>query len=383
MSADGRDAGRPIFAAEGFVKRFGETEVLRAAAVRARRGRVTVLLGRNGSGKSTLLRCALGLLPADNGSVIWRGRATLRPRLGRMAREGLFFLPSGPLAVPRTRGAAHMEVLRAAFRRAAGAPMEDPLEVASFVDSRTRQLSGGERRRVELTLALRSMPACLIADEPLVGLAPLHQGAAVRALRELARGGAAVVATGHDVELLRILADEVVWIVAGGTRVLGTPEEAWAHPEFARHYLGHRRHIPAPSLPPAATPRDSAASLHSAPAGFVHRTWAWLRRVRRVWLPLAASVALIWAVIRTMVALVRGLAPLAADGAPAASPFPTGPSVVLVAACVFLAWVDQRRRGDALWLADLGVEPRATLFVRLGTCLGLETLLAWTASGVR
>ncbi|WP_419166318.1 ATP-binding cassette domain-containing protein [Candidatus Palauibacter sp.] len=241
MSETRQEAVRPVFAAEGFVKRLGDAEVLRAAAVRAWPGRVTVLLGRNGSGKSTLVRCGLGLLAADNGSVIWWGDATLRPRLARMAREGLFFLPDRGLAVPRPREETHLETLRAAFPRSEPPANQDPLDVAPFAGARIWQLSGGERRRVELTLALLRDPVCLIADEPLAGLSPAHQIRTARAIRDAARRGAAVLATGHEVELLLAVAAEVVWIVAGGTRVLGSPEQAWAHPEFAGQYLGRRR----------------------------------------------------------------------------------------------------------------------------------------------
>lgn len=390
MSKPPREPVRPVFAAEGFAKRFGETEVLRAASVQARPGRVTVLLGRNGSGKSTLLRCALGLLRADNGSVMWRGRATLRPRLGRMARQGLFFLPSGPLAVPRRRVRAHMVELRAAFSGPHSAAQQDPLHVVPLAHSRIRQLSGGERRRVELTLALLRDPVCLIADEPLAGLAPVHQTAAVRALRATARAGAAVVVTGHDVEMLRTLADEVVWVVAAGTRVLGTPEEAWAHPEFARYYLGRGRRAaarPAEAVPPPAAAVGTAADsppraprrARPSPGARRRRPRAWVRRARRVWLPVAAHAAVIWAVIRGVMGIFGRLGALAAESAAASSSLAIVPSSALVATCVFLAWVDRRRRGDPLWLANLGMEPRMAIGIGVATCLALEGVLA-TAS---
>ena len=166
---------QPILAAEGYAKSFGEVEVLKAAAVRARPGQVTVLLGRNGSGKSTLLRCALGRLKPDTGAVTWRGRATLRPRIARMSREGLCFVPDAGLAVPGRRVQAHLEALIAVFPEAHRLADLDPLDVAPFRGARVRELSGGERRRVELTLGLLRNPRCLIADEPLTGLAPVDQ----------------------------------------------------------------------------------------------------------------------------------------------------------------------------------------------------------------
>lgn len=162
----------PIFAAEGFAKRFGAAEVLKAASVAAWPGRVTLLLGRNGSGKSTLLRCALGLLGAETGTVRWRGRATLRPRVARMAREGLCFVPDAGLAVPGRRVHAHLAMLAAAFPEVRRLTDLDPLDVAPLLERRVSELSGGERRRLELTVGLLRNPRCLIADEPLTGLLP-------------------------------------------------------------------------------------------------------------------------------------------------------------------------------------------------------------------
>ena len=384
MSEAGQAAARPVFAAEGFVKRFGETEVLKAASVHVRPGQVTVLLGRNGSGKSTLVRCALGLEAAQNGSVIWRGDATLNPRLARMAREGLFFLPDRGLAVPRQRVETHLETLRAAFPRSEPPPNQDPLDVAPFVRSRIWQLSGGERRRVELTLALLRDPVCLIADEPLAGLSPDHQSRTARALREAARRGAAVLVTGHEVELLLAVADEVVWIVAGGTRVLGSPEQAWEHPEFVGQYLGRRRPRDSPLSAAASAPAPVAASLaRHAPVGVPQRGAAWLRRAVRVPLPVAASVAVIWVMLRVVLAALCGAVPLPEEGGATGSVLVGEVSLPLVAVCVFLAWIDQRRRGEASWLANLGIGPRGALLLWAGTCLSLEILAVVTSAWLR
>lgn len=362
------------------MRSFGDVEVLRAAAVRARAGRVTVLLGRNGSGKSTLLRCALGLRPAENGSVIWRGRATLRPRLARMAREGLFFLPDRDLAVPGRRVATHLERLRAAFPGAASPAGMDPLHVASLADARVHTLSGGERRRVELTLAVLRNPVCIIADEPLTGLEPAYQKRAIGSLADAARRGAAVLVTGHEVELLLAIADEVVWIVAGGTYVLGTPEEAWAHPEFARQYLGRRAASHAPPAAASSAPvRVPDANVQGARVGFRRSAMIRLRRGAAVCLPVAASAAVTWTAVRVLLAASRRAVPVSAGNEATGSMLPGEMSPAVVAACVFLTWVYGRRRRDASWLANLGLGGRGKLLLWTGTCLGLEFLATLTS----
>lgn len=365
----------PIFAAEGFAKRFGAAEVLRAASIQAWPGRVTLLLGRNGSGKSTLLRCALGLLGAETGSVRWRGRATLRPRVARMTREGLCFVPDAGLAVPRRRVRAHLAMLAAAFPETRRLTDLDPLDVSPLLGSRVRELSGGERRRVELTFGLLRNPRCLIADEPLTGLAPADQQRAVRALRAAAGRGAAVLITGHEVELLMEAADEVVWITAGGTRVMGTPEQTWRHPEFVRDYLGRRgrteleaRSKPHPAAPDRRRGGDFGPGVSPA---------RWSNRVRRTWLPMAGAAAGIWIIVRLAMAAFGG-----AVGTPAragdATPslWAAGGTMPVIGVCVLLSWIDHLRRGEGAFLSVLGIGRLPPFLAWASTCLVLELAAA-------
>ncbi|MYH09125.1 MAG: ATP-binding cassette domain-containing protein [Gemmatimonadales bacterium] len=365
----------PIFAAEGFAKRFGASEVLRAASVQAWPGRVTLLLGRNGSGKSTLLRCALGLLGAETGSVRWRGRATLRPRVARMAREGLCFVPDAGLAVPDRRVHAHLATLASAFPEARRLTDLDPLDVSPFLDSRVRELSGGERRRVELTFGLLRNPLCLIADEPLTGLAPADQQRAVHALRDAAGRGAAVLITGHEVELLMQAADEVVWITAGGTRVMGTPEQTWRHPEFVRDYLGRRART---EMRTGSKPHPEGADrCQGGEVGSGKSSTRWSSRLRRIWLPMAGAAAGIWVVVRLVMAafgVTTGTLLRSGDGT--LSLWAAGVSVPVVGVCVVLSWLNHLRRGDGPFLSALGVSHRPAFIAWAATCSTLELVAA-------
>jgi len=229
----------PVFAGEAFAKSFGGRTVLKNASCRARAGHVTALLGRNGSGKTTLIRAALGLARADNGVTTWRGRAFLRPRLEIFARDGLFFLPAADLLSRVWPVSRHFELLRDRYRIDASAD-EDPFEIEGLGSRRHRDLSGGEIRRVELSLALARHPRCLVADEPYAALAPRFQNTLTEVLRVLATNGAAILITGHEVEHVLAVADEVVWVTGGGTHVLGSPDDARRHPGFVRRYLGAR-----------------------------------------------------------------------------------------------------------------------------------------------
>lgn len=228
-----------VLMADSVGRAFGRTEVLKSATIWARSGHVTVLFGRNGAGKTTLLRVAVGLVRADFGTVRYLGRHRRRPKLHRLAREGLFFLPDRKLLSDRFTVAGHLREIHQRF----GIRRHDAVELLGLdphLDKRPWQLSGGERRRAALALALQRRPRCLVADEPMMGITPRDQEVVGRALTVLARKGTAVLVTGHDVEPLFAVADDVVWMVAGTTHGLGSPDQARAHHQFRREYLGPR-----------------------------------------------------------------------------------------------------------------------------------------------
>jgi len=112
------------------------------------------------------------------------------------------------------------------------------LEMGEMLDRRPRALSSGERRRAALAVALARRPACLLADEPFLRIAPRDAEKLAAAFRALASAGCAVVITGHEAPTLLDLADEVLWQTAGTTHPLGPPSAALANDAFRNDYLG-------------------------------------------------------------------------------------------------------------------------------------------------
>lgn len=230
----------PLFVADCYGKTFGSKEVLKAASAWATPGAVTALFGRNGSGKSTLLRAALGLIRADFGLVKYDGATYLKPRLHLLARRGLMYLPDrGLLSRRRTLG-WHHRLLRLTMDREPTAGALETVAAGHLLRKEESQMSGGEKRRAELSLVLARNPRCLIADEPLAGIAPSDKEVVSAAIRTLADKGCAILVTGHDVDALMDLSDDVVWVVGGTTHWLGPPASAREHFQFRREYLGPR-----------------------------------------------------------------------------------------------------------------------------------------------
>ncbi|MFC1576004.1 ATP-binding cassette domain-containing protein [Gemmatimonadota bacterium] len=229
-----------LFLADSVGIAFGTTVVLKAGTAWAQPGRITVLLGRNGCGKSTLLRAALGLGPMDYGVVKFDGRIQSRPHLSVMAREGLYFLPDrGSMARGRTLR-WHLKALHRQRGKVHGVGHAEELGLGELLDQAPFEMSGGEERKAELALALSVEPRCLLADEPLYGISPMDQDTVASGIRRMAENGCAVLVTGHEVDPLLAMADQVIWMAAGTTHGLGTPQQAREHFQFGREYLGPR-----------------------------------------------------------------------------------------------------------------------------------------------
>lgn len=229
---------QPLFAADSIGKSFGSRTILKAASVWARPGTITVLFGRNGCGKSTLLKIGAGHLRSDHGVVLFAGRAYLRPRLSELASRGLFYLPDRDLLSRRLTVREQIRAVEWRFGGSRTAEVLERLGIGDLLDQTPVQMSGGERRRAEIAAAWIRAPRCLLADEPFAGINPSDAEVLAEALRGMAQQGCAIVITGHEVRQLLDTADDVVWMAAGTTHGMGTPEEAIQHEQFRREYLG-------------------------------------------------------------------------------------------------------------------------------------------------
>lgn len=202
-------------------------------------GEVVGLAGPNGAGKSTLLKIAAGDLPLQVGDVMIAGAAPQRQARRSLARQ-LAFLPQlSLLNFPYTAG----EVVSlgriphdtgTAIDTAVANEAMAAMDVADLRDKLYTQLSGGERQRVQLARVFAQVwgpgsPAqrLLLLDEPTSALDLSHQQLLVRAIRELAGSGCAIVLVIHDLNLMAGLADRVAVLHRGRLAASGTPSEVF------------------------------------------------------------------------------------------------------------------------------------------------------------
>jgi lipopolysaccharide export system ATP-binding protein len=186
---------------------------LRGVDIEAHRGEVLGVLGPSGAGKSTLFRALVGEAFADEGRVVLEGHDVTRQPLWRRAREGMGYVPQGPSVLWDLTVRSNLR----AFRRIAGLAPEEPHVAAARVglgerlDVRAGELSGGERRRLEVARALTRTPRVLICDEPFAGVDPAGAEKLGELLGALANTGAAVVLADHHVaEALQVCARAVL-----------------------------------------------------------------------------------------------------------------------------------------------------------------------------
>jgi ABC-2 type transport system ATP-binding protein len=205
----------------GLVKSHQGFEAVKGISFEVPEGEIFALLGRNGAGKTTTVEVLAGFLQADGGSVRvlgldpYAGRAALRKRTGIMLQEAGFF---PDLTVART-----VDTWR--DFTAAPRPRDEALELAGLTgraDTKVRQLSGGEKRRLDLALALLGRPDVLFLDEPTTGMDPEARRNTWDVVRDLAREGTTILLTTHYLEEAQRLAstmaimDEGEIVAAGG-----------------------------------------------------------------------------------------------------------------------------------------------------------------------
>jgi ABC-type multidrug transport system ATPase subunit len=231
-----------LFAADSVRKSYWGNEVLTSAGFWVNAGRITTLMGRNGSGKTTIIKVSIGLLRATSGVVRFRENRYVRPRLSQLAREGLFYLPQTGLLDPYMAVRRQFDWLERRYPESEPATAFETMRISErMLASRPMSLSGGERRRCEIALAFARKPDCLVADEPYLGVMPSDVEIVTAGFRDLARSGAGILLSGHEVEHLFAATDDLIWVTSNTTHYIGSPVEALQHRQFVAEYLGVER----------------------------------------------------------------------------------------------------------------------------------------------
>jgi lipopolysaccharide export system ATP-binding protein len=229
-----------VLAAKGIRVQRGGKDVLRGVDLAARAKEVLGVLGPSGAGKSTLFGALVGEFPPDGGKVTMAGHDITRWPLWRRARAGIGYVPQGPSVLWDLTVRQNLDT----YSRIAGVPPGDVDLAAARVglgaqmDVVAKDLSGGERRRLELARAMTRQPKVLVCDEPFAGVDPAATDRLGELLRDLARGGTAVLLADHHVADALRICHRAVLLLDGRVAAEAAATEFAELPLVRERYLG-------------------------------------------------------------------------------------------------------------------------------------------------
>ncbi len=234
----------PILRTEGLTKSYSGRTVVRGVSLEVKGGEVVGLLGANGAGKTTTFGMVVGLVGPDSGRVLLDDRDVTGDPMYVRARAGIGYLPQEAsifrgLTVEQNI-LAILETLKLsrAERKERLKTLLAELGLTPLAKSKAYNLSGGERRRAEITRALVMQPKFMLLDEPFAGIDPIAVGEIQKIIQHLKARGIGVLVTDHNVRETLQITDRAYIVHDGVIFRSGTPKELAADDEVKRIYLG-------------------------------------------------------------------------------------------------------------------------------------------------
>jgi branched-chain amino acid transport system permease protein len=247
--------GPIVLEIKNLTRRFGGVAAVEDVSFVLREGEIRAIIGPNGAGKSTFFNMLASMLPPSSGEIEFRGARITNLGSTLVCQRGIAksfqinqIFPSltvrDNLLIP-TLARRYGKFRPAMLRRVAaagelGAMVEETaaaVQLSSRLDTPAREMAYGEKRRLEIGLALATRPQVLLLDEPTAGMSPAERADTVRLLRRIA-AGITIVIVEHDMDVVFGLADRVTVLFNGRKIAEGTPEAIQADPDVRAAYLG-------------------------------------------------------------------------------------------------------------------------------------------------
>jgi lipopolysaccharide export system ATP-binding protein len=236
--------GASVLEAKGLVKTYRRRRVVNDVALRLQQGEIVGLLGPNGAGKTTTFYMIVGLIEPQAGRIVMDGIDITSMPMYKRARQGIGYLSQEPsifrklsvedniLAILETLDLSSSE------RRARLETLLDELSIKHLRNSKALMLSGGERRRLEITRALVTQPKFMMLDEPFAGVDPIAVHDIQQIVGNLRHRGIGVLISDHNVEQTLDIVDRAYIMFDGQVKVSGTVRELVFDDTVAEIYLG-------------------------------------------------------------------------------------------------------------------------------------------------
>lgn len=228
------------------VKSYRSRTVVNQVSINVSRGEIVGLLGPNGAGKTTTFYMVTGVIQPEFGQIFFRGEEITGLPMYKRARLGIGYLSQEPsifrkltveenvMAVLET-----LDIPQSERDRRLGQLLNE-LDIAYLAKSKAYTLSGGERRRLEITRALVTNPALILLDEPFSGVDPIAVFEVQKILQKLKQQGLSILLTDHSVRETLAITDRAYILCDGKIEASGTSEYLASDPKAREIYLGEK-----------------------------------------------------------------------------------------------------------------------------------------------
>ena len=233
-----------LLSTENLAKEYGQRRVVDGVSINVTPGEIVGLLGPNGAGKTTTFNMIVGVVRPDEGVVFFQKNDITRLPMHLRARAGVGYLTQEPsvfrkltveeniLAILETCKLGSVE------RHVRLKALLDELDLSTLAKSKAYQLSGGEKRRLEITRALVTSPKMLLLDEPFAGIDPIAVYEVQKIERRLKERGLGILITDHNARETLKLVDRAYLIHQGRVLIEGVAEHLVEDPKAREIYLG-------------------------------------------------------------------------------------------------------------------------------------------------
>jgi lipopolysaccharide export system ATP-binding protein len=236
----------PLLETKALKKSYNGRAVVNGVDIFINPGEIVGLLGPNGAGKTTTFYMVTGIVRADSGSILFDHRDVSKYPIHKRAQLGIGYLSQEPsifrkltveeniLAILETLDLPKRERIKRLQQ------LLNELGIAHLRKSKALTLSGGERRRLEITRALVTHPLCILLDEPFSGIDPIAVSDCQNLIRDLKNKGLGILLTDHNVRETLTITDRAYIMSEGKILISGSKEELLTNKEARRIYLGEK-----------------------------------------------------------------------------------------------------------------------------------------------
>lgn len=227
-------------------KSYGGREVVKGVDLLVKRGEIVGLLGPNGAGKTTTFYMVVGIIPPNRGKIIFDNNDITKLPIHERARFGIGYLAQEASVFRKLTVEENIMAILETLpinkreRKRRLKNLLEELNIAHLARSKAFTLSGGERRRLEITRALVTNPSFILLDEPFSGIDPIVVNEAQEIIKELKEKGLGILLTDHNVRETLSITDRAYLIAEGKILISGSAEELINNPKARQVYLGEK-----------------------------------------------------------------------------------------------------------------------------------------------